>query len=47
MIVGVDNQLLYHDFGVNHDEFEGVLAWSGIEGHFEPTDVVEHFVTTG
>lgn len=48
VVVGIDDNLLNDNLGVNHDEFEGVPAWGDVgEGGIEPTEVVEHLIATG
>ena len=38
--------MLHHYLGVDHHYAESVLAGRDIEGHIEPTKIVEHLVTT-
>lgn len=47
VFIGIDHNLLYDDFRVNHDDLQYVLAWGEPpEGSIEPAKVVEHFIAT-
>ena len=47
VVVRVDDNLLDDDFRVYHDEFQAMLAGSGIgEFYLQPAKVVEHLIAT-
>ena len=45
-IVRIDNNLLHYYFRIDHDDFEGMSARSGIKTDFQPTHIVENLITT-
>ena len=45
VIVGIDHDLFDHNFRVNHDDLQGVLArGDALEGSVEPAEVVEYLI---
>ena len=47
IVVGIDHDLLNDNLWVNHDDLQRMLTWSDVgEGGIEPTEVVEHLITT-
>jgi hypothetical protein len=45
-IVGIDDNLLYNNLGVYHDEFQRMLAGSCLEAGIKPSDVIKDLITT-
>ena len=44
VVVGIDDDSLDNNLGVNHDELQGVTAGCCVKRGVEPTQIVEHLV---
>ena len=45
VVIGIDGEVFNHDFGIDHHDFNCVLAGSNSEGGIQPSKIVEHLIT--
>ena len=48
VVIGIDDNLLYNDFRIDHNELQCMLASGNpFKGGIEPAEVVEYFIAAG
>jgi hypothetical protein len=46
VIVRINDNLLYHNLRINHNEFQRMLARGGLERGIETTDIIKDLIAT-